>query len=93
MLVEGQESRIPTVNGDVVQLREPDNGVKSVAGSPIPVPVACDVPVVGLVLKYFQICSYPTTSAIFLVASVEAPCASIVEQHADLERVCPLGGA
>jgi hypothetical protein len=93
VLIEGQESLIPTVNVDVVQLQEPDNGVKSVAGSPIPVPVACDVPVIGQVLKYFQICSYPTISAIFLVASVEAPRAPIVEQYADLERVCSLGGA
>jgi hypothetical protein len=43
VLVEGQESRIPTVNGNVVQLRDPDNGVKSVAGSPILAPVACDI--------------------------------------------------
>jgi hypothetical protein len=54
-LVEGQESGIPTVHGYMVQLQEPDNGVKSVTGSPIPVPVACDVPVLGRVIKYFQI--------------------------------------
>jgi hypothetical protein len=93
VLVEGQESRIPTVYGYMVQLREPDDGVKSVAGSPILVPVARDVPVLSQVLKYFQFCSYPPTSAILLVASVEAPRAPIVEHHADFERVCPPGGA
>jgi hypothetical protein len=52
-LVEGQESCIPTVHGYMVQLQDPYNGVKSVTGSPIPVPVACDVPVLGRVIKYF----------------------------------------
>jgi hypothetical protein len=41
VLVEGQESRIPTVHGYMVQLQEPDDGVKSIVGSPISVPVGC----------------------------------------------------
>jgi hypothetical protein len=78
------------INGNVFQLRHPDNGIESVAGSPILVPVARDVPVVGRVLKYFLICSHLSTSAISSVASVEASPASIVEHHADLKRVCSL---
>jgi hypothetical protein len=93
VLTEGQESRIPTVHGYLVQLQELDDGVKSAAGSPISVPVACDISVLGQVLKCCQICLYPLTSAVLLVASVEAPCAPIVEHHADLERVRLPGGA
>jgi hypothetical protein len=72
VLIEGQESCIPTVHGYMIKLQEPDDGVKSIAGSPISVPVACDVSVLGQVLKYFQICFYPLTSVIFLVFSVGA---------------------
>jgi hypothetical protein len=51
LLSEGQEPCIPTVYGYMVQLWEPDEGVKSVAGSPIWFPVACDVSVLDRVLK------------------------------------------
>jgi hypothetical protein len=47
VLAEGQESCIPTVPGYMVQWRETNDGVKSVAGSPISVPVACDVSMLG----------------------------------------------
>jgi hypothetical protein len=93
VLVEGHESRIPPVHGYMVLLREPDDGVKSVAGSPISVPVACDISALGRVLKFCQIFLYPLTSAVFLVASVEAQRAPIVEHHAYLERVHLPGGA
>jgi hypothetical protein len=58
--VEGQESVVSPINGNVFQLRQPDYGVESIAGIPILVPVARDIPVVGRVLKYFQICFHPS---------------------------------
>jgi hypothetical protein len=91
VLVEGQESSLPTLYGYMVQLQEHDKWVKSVAGSPILVSVSRNVSVLGRLRNYFPICLYPLTSAIILVASVEAPLAPIVEHHADLKRVCSSG--